>query len=141
MCLVYGAWLGLSSRGIRQASNAHRTASSEVFLSALSRCSAQESAQVEGIRNLFVRRSKHFPSVHRWLQSAAKGPDISRTLWFTRFLASFSTERFASEDMTASQANVSSTMLGGIRKWVTDAIKHAIFREFNVLVATKESKT
>ena len=43
--------------------------------------------------------------------------------------------------MTASQANVSGTMLGGIRKWVTDAIKHATYREFNVLVATKEAKT
>ena len=41
---------------IRKASNAHRTASSEVLLCALSRCSAQESAQVEGIRNLFVIR-------------------------------------------------------------------------------------
>ena len=45
---------------LRKASNAHRTASSEVFLSALSRCSAQESAQVEGIRNLFVRRLSTF---------------------------------------------------------------------------------
>ena len=93
------------------------------------------------LSGVFTQKNKYFPSVHRWLQSAAKGPDISRTLWFTRFLASFSTERFASEDMTASQANVSGTMLGGIRQRVTDAVKHAIFREFNVLVATKEAKT
>ena len=39
--------------------------------------------------------------MRRRLQSAAKGPDISRTQRFTRFLASFSNERFASEDMTA----------------------------------------
>ena len=48
------AWPELQS--IRKASNAHRTASNAVFLCALLRCSAQESDQVQGIRNLFIRR-------------------------------------------------------------------------------------
>jgi len=96
ICLFYGAWLGLSSR----ASARHRTASNTL-------CPVKvfSSGRYRGLgiclSGVLTQKNRYFPSVRRRLQSAAKGPDISRTQRFTRFLASFTNERFASEDMTA----------------------------------------